>query len=158
MKTDTPKTDAVLLTNREFDPDPQAPFCELVDADFVRELERENTKLKALIARAMEFGVDGSRCYSATEASRTGDQMRAVINTTTTQPRISVRHYLPCPFCGLDDGGTVDAIGGTPAVALHSYDGVFRVECEGCGCNGPIHNDHEKASKAWNTRSPKIHP
>ena len=65
---------------------------------------------------------------------------------------MTVKNYLPCPFCGLDDGDTVAAMGDLPAVALHSYPGVFRVECEGCGCMGPMHNDHTEASKAWNTR------
>ena len=58
-----------------------------------------------------------------------------------------------CPFCGLTDIDTISPdMGETPAVSMHSYPGGFRVECEGCGCNGPWHHDHQAALDAWDYR------
>ena len=50
-------------------------------------LADENEKMRLLIARAMEYGVNGSRCYSATEACRTGEAMRDILS--------NVPHHLP---------------------------------------------------------------
>lgn len=56
-----------------------------------------------------------------------------------------------CPFCKLTDKDTVSPdMGLTPAVALHEYSsGVFRVECEGCGCKGPLADSAESALSQW---------
>lgn len=59
----------------------------------------------------------------------------------------------PCPFCGLTDKDTVSPdMGLVPAVAMHSYPQGYRVECEGCCCNGPWHHQHAEAIAAWNRR------
>jgi Lar family restriction alleviation protein len=58
-----------------------------------------------------------------------------------------------CPFCGLTDIDTISPdMGENPAVSMHTYPGGFRVECEGCGCNGPWHHDHQAALDAWDSR------
>jgi Lar family restriction alleviation protein len=59
---------------------------------------------------------------------------------------------LPCPFCGLTDKDTVPNMGLVPAVAIHSYPQGYRVECEGCGCDGPWHHQHSEAIAVWNRR------
>ncbi len=48
-------------------------------------LADENEKMRLLIARAMEYGVNGSRCYSATEACRTGEAMRDILSNVPGQ-------------------------------------------------------------------------
>jgi Lar family restriction alleviation protein len=59
----------------------------------------------------------------------------------------------PCPFCGLTDKDTVSHdMGRVAAVAMHSYPQGYRVECEGCFCNGPWHHNHPEAIVAWNRR------
>ena len=59
---------------------------------------------------------------------------------------------LPCPFCGLTDRDSVAPDAYIPAVTSNSYPGGYRVECEGCGCNGPFHPQHAAALEAWNHR------
>jgi Lar family restriction alleviation protein len=65
---------------------------------------------------------------------------------------------LPCPFCGLTDKDTVSPdMCQMPAVALHGWGGehertTYVVQCEGCGCSGPLHSDSAKAVEQWNTR------
>lgn len=56
----------------------------------------------------------------------------------------------PCPFCGHPD----------PAVAEIDA-GVYAMECDGCGCRGPVEVGAEGTSKqsaglaikAWNARA-----
>jgi len=52
-------------------------------------LADENEKMRLLIARAMEYGVNGSRCYSASEACRTGEAMRDILSNAEAHGRRS---------------------------------------------------------------------
>ena len=63
----------------------------------------------------------------------------------------------PCPFCGLTDQDAIAPeiapdMGQAPAVAMHSYPGGHRIECEGCDCNGPWRHYPAEAITAWNNR------
>jgi Lar family restriction alleviation protein len=59
----------------------------------------------------------------------------------------------PCPFCGTTALETVSPdMCETPAIAMHSYPGGYRVECEACCTAGPWHHNHEAALAAWNNR------
>ena len=44
-----------------------------------RELERENARLLDVCERAMTYGLNGSKCYSAREACKVGDDMRDIL-------------------------------------------------------------------------------
>ncbi len=77
-------------------------------------------------------------------------------NTRGAIPPLAAAHgsaLAPCPFCGLTDKDTVSPdMGLVPAVALHHYPQGYRVECEGCCCNGPWHHQHAAAVASWNRR------
>jgi hypothetical protein len=61
---------------------------------------------------------------------------------------------LACPFCGLTDKDCVSPdMGYVPAVALNQWpQSTFAVQCEGCGCSGPLAKTGENAVNEWNTR------
>lgn len=49
----------------------------------IAELASRNQRLFDLIRRAMEYGVNGSRIYSGSEANKTGDDMKKALAETT---------------------------------------------------------------------------
>jgi Lar family restriction alleviation protein len=56
---------------------------------------------------------------------------------------------LPCPFCASADL----EVHHKPDPYPPSYpNGVFRVECGGCGTQGPFCEERENVAKAWNKR------
>ncbi len=61
---------------------------------------------------------------------------------------------LACPFCGITDKEFVSSDEcNVPAVALHQWPhSTFCVQCEACGCSGPMANTGESAAEQWNTR------
>jgi Lar family restriction alleviation protein len=80
--------------------------------------------------------------------------LNAIVETKQTmnkpQDPEGLKH---CPFCGLTDQDTISPdMCETPAVAMHSYPGGYRIECEGCGCKGPWHHDQQAALDAWGSR------
>lgn len=55
----------------------------------------------------------------------------------------------PCPFCGSSDLEAQCK----PDPSPPSYpDGVWVIECFGCGALGPFCEEHQNAVKAWNDR------
>lgn len=56
-----------------------------------------------------------------------------------------------CPFCGMTASNNAPKAPKTaPAIAVHQYPQGHRVECKGCGCNGPWHLTQLDAVVAWN--------
>jgi len=64
------------------------------------------------------------------------------------------RELAACPFCGLTDQDSVNHdMGYVPAVSLHQWaHSTFCVECEGCGCSGPLAKTGESAVEQWKAR------
>jgi len=50
---------------------------------------------------------------------------------------------LPCPFCG---GVNIE----------HNYIMEMRMSCTLCKAQGPTASSHDKAEKAWDTRTAKV--
>lgn len=67
------------------------------------------------------------------------------------KPKQLLKH---CPFCGLTDLDIINEENGELyfAVMIHNYPNGSRVECEGCGCNGPWHINYQSALDAWEKR------
>lgn len=67
---------------------------------------------------------------------------------------VSSTALLACPFCGLTDKDSVSPdMGYVPAVALNQWPhSTFVVQCEGCGCSGPLAKTGENAVNEWNIR------
>lgn len=49
---------------------------------------------------------------------------------------------LPCPFCG----------GEQLKISPNVYDGLLRVQCEGCWATSVCSNNRKTVVKAWNAR------
>ena len=47
----------------------------------------------------------------------------------------------PCPFCGADD-----------ETMLHTEQGDWMIDCDGCFAHGPLCETEDAAIAAWNTR------
>lgn len=55
----------------------------------------------------------------------------------------------PCPFCGAIDV----ELRNKPDPSPPSYpDGVWVIECFGCGALGPFCEERQNAAKTWNAR------
>ena len=80
--------------------------------------------------------------------------MKPKLNRPTVLAAAHGSALSPCPFCGLTDTDIInpDNMGKVAAVAMHSYPHGYRVECEGCCCNGPWHHQRSEAIAAWNRR------
>lgn len=77
--------------------------------------------------------------------------IKSPMKTQETKPETTAP-LAPCPFCGLTDKDSVAPDAYIAAISSHSYPGGYRVECEGCGCNGPLNPEHSAALTAWNNR------
>ena len=71
-----------------------------------------------------------------------------------TLPAVRCSDLLACPFCGLTDKDSVSPdMAYVPAVSLNQWPhSTFAVQCEGCGCSGPLDKTGEGAVQQWNTR------
>ena len=76
--------------------------------------------------------------------------MNTLIEETTKSPTIDKA----CPFCGMSHTDALETANWkAPAVALHQWPGpVFVVQCEGCGCSGPLADTGREAIDKWNGR------
>jgi len=71
-----------------------------------------------------------------------------------TESAVRSSGLLACPFCGLTDKDCVSPdMGYVPAVSLNQWPhSTFCVQCEGCGCSGPLAKTGESAVQQWNER------
>ncbi len=73
---------------------------------------------------------------------------------TETPTAVQCSALLACPFCGLTGKDCVSPdMGHIPAVSLNQWPhSTFCVQCEGCGCSGPLAKTGESAVQQWNER------
>jgi Lar family restriction alleviation protein len=141
MNSDTPETEKNAFPDFERGGD-------VVLADFARKLERDLNQLR----EAAQAVVDRWETPLWKDAPASAAFIKNLRNALTDKV-MPLQLLKACPFCGLTDIDTISPdMGETPAVSMHSYPGGFRVECEGCGCNGPWHHDHQAALDAWDSR------
>ena len=77
-----------------------------------------------------------------------------ITDSPNALPAVACSDLLACPFCGLTDKDSVSPdMGYVPAVALNQWPhSTFVVQCEGCGCSGPLAKTGASAVEQWNAR------